>query len=35
MHSMNRSVSTPMVELPFETLCPGNEALQKLMGQFR
>jgi hypothetical protein len=25
----------PLYNLPHEQLCPGNDALQKLMGQFR
>jgi len=35
MHAMNRSVGTPMVQIPFEDLCPGNAALQDLMAEFR
>ena len=35
MHSMNASTDTPMVELPFEKLCPGNDKLQELMAEFR
>jgi 2-oxoglutarate ferredoxin oxidoreductase subunit beta len=35
MHDVSRTVSTPLVDLPFETLCPGNAELQKLMERYR
>ncbi len=35
MHTMSGSVDTPMVELPYEALCPGSAALDKLMDEFR
>lgn len=35
MHEMSRTVTTPLVDLPFETLCPGAEALEALMEEFR
>jgi 2-oxoglutarate ferredoxin oxidoreductase subunit beta len=35
MHSVSGTVETPLVDLPFEQLCPGNGELQKLMERFR
>ena len=35
MHDMMRTPETPLIELPFEKLCPGRAALDALMGQFR
>lgn len=35
MHAVSKTVRTPLVELPFEQLCPGNDALQKLMEKYR
>ena len=35
MHDENESSATPLVELPYRTLCPGNEELSKLMNEFR
>jgi len=35
MHAVSRTVETPLVDLPYEQLCPGNSALQKLMEGFR
>jgi 2-oxoglutarate ferredoxin oxidoreductase subunit beta len=35
MHTQMGTVETPLVELPFETLCPGNAELQKLQARFR
>ncbi len=35
MHAMNRTVQTPLVEVPFAELCPGNGRLQELMGEYR
>ncbi len=35
MHDQNETVGAPLYNLPHEQLCPGNDALQKLMGQFR
>jgi 2-oxoglutarate ferredoxin oxidoreductase subunit beta len=35
MHAVNRTVERPLVDLPFEELCPGNAALQDLMEEFR
>lgn len=35
MHVVNKTVSTPLVDLPFEVLCPGGAALDALMEEFR
>ncbi len=35
MHALESTVETPLVELPFEDLCPGREKLSKLMDEFR
>jgi 2-oxoglutarate ferredoxin oxidoreductase subunit beta len=35
VHDQNESIAAPLYNLPHEQLCPGNDALQKLMGQFR
>jgi 2-oxoglutarate ferredoxin oxidoreductase subunit beta len=35
VHDQNETISAPLVSLPHDQLCPGNDALQKLMGQFR
>ena len=35
MHALNRTVQTPLLELPFEGLCPGSAALDELMEEFR
>jgi 2-oxoglutarate/2-oxoacid ferredoxin oxidoreductase subunit beta len=35
MHAVNRTVETPLVELPFDKLCPGQSALDELMTEFR
>ncbi|MDP9177938.1 MAG: 2-oxoacid:ferredoxin oxidoreductase subunit beta [Gemmatimonadota bacterium] len=35
MHAVSKTVETPLVDVPFEQLCPGNDALQKLMEKFR
>jgi 2-oxoglutarate/2-oxoacid ferredoxin oxidoreductase subunit beta len=35
MHALNRTVSTPLVDLPYSDLCPGGAALDELMGEFR
>ncbi len=34
-HDQSGTVETPLVELPYEDLCPGNAALQKLQERFR
>lgn len=35
MHAMNHTTPKPLAELPYETLCPGNAALQTLMDEYR
>jgi 2-oxoglutarate ferredoxin oxidoreductase subunit beta len=35
MHDMMRTVPTPLVDLPFDALCPGKAALDKLMDRYR
>jgi 2-oxoglutarate ferredoxin oxidoreductase subunit beta len=35
MHTQMGTVTQPLVELPYEQLCPGNAELQKLQGRFR
>ena len=35
MHAVNRTVDRPLVELPYEELCPGAEALERLMEEYR
>jgi hypothetical protein len=35
VHDQNETVATPLFSLPHDQLCPGNDALQKLMGQYR
>jgi 2-oxoglutarate ferredoxin oxidoreductase subunit beta len=34
MHALNRTVSAPLHDLPYETLCPGGAALDELMREF-
>jgi 2-oxoglutarate/2-oxoacid ferredoxin oxidoreductase subunit beta len=35
VHDQNETVAAALYNLPHDQLCPGNEALQKLMSQFR
>lgn len=35
MHTLNKTVAKPLVELPFAELCPGNAQLQELMADYR
>lgn len=35
VHEMNKTVATPLAEMPFEELCPGSAALEKLQAGFR
>jgi 2-oxoglutarate/2-oxoacid ferredoxin oxidoreductase subunit beta len=35
MHELNRTVGTPLVEVPYRELCPGDQALQQLQDEFR
>jgi 2-oxoglutarate ferredoxin oxidoreductase subunit beta len=34
-HDQNETVGTPLYDLPHDQLCPGNDALQKLLQQYR
>ena len=35
MHAVSNTVERPLVELPYESLCPGSDALEKLMDEYR
>jgi 2-oxoglutarate ferredoxin oxidoreductase subunit beta len=35
MHMTSKTIDTPLSELPFEQLCPGNAALEKLQRTYR
>ena len=35
MHDVAGTVETPLTELPYEALCPGSDALEKLQAGFR
>ena len=35
MHAVNNTVDTPLVDLPYEDLCPGAAALEELQKEFR
>jgi len=35
MHELNHTSDTPLVEVPFGSLCPGSGALERLMEDFR
>jgi len=35
MHGVSGTVARPLVELPYEELCPGNDALAGLMDEYR
>ena len=35
MHDHLKTVPTPLIDLPFEALCPGKGALDKLMERYR
>jgi len=35
MHEMNNTNVVPLIQVPFESLCPGSGALEKLMEDFR
>jgi 2-oxoglutarate ferredoxin oxidoreductase subunit beta len=35
MHAMNNTIDAPLVDLPFDKLCPGSAALDALMEDFR
>ncbi|MGE3274778.1 MAG: 2-oxoacid:ferredoxin oxidoreductase subunit beta [Vicinamibacterales bacterium] len=35
LHDQARTIATPLVDMPYEQLCPGSAALEKLQGRFR
>ena len=35
MHDVNKTVSRPLVDIPYEELCPGSAALDELMTEYR
>jgi 2-oxoglutarate/2-oxoacid ferredoxin oxidoreductase subunit beta len=35
MHAMNQTIATPLVDLPYEALCPGSARLSELMDEYR
>jgi 2-oxoglutarate ferredoxin oxidoreductase subunit beta len=35
MHDVANTVTRPLVELPYESLCPGSAALEQLMDEYR
>ncbi|HSR56388.1 MAG TPA: 2-oxoacid:ferredoxin oxidoreductase subunit beta, partial [Alphaproteobacteria bacterium] len=35
MHEANKTVGTPLVDVPYEDLCPGSEALAKVQERYR
>jgi 2-oxoglutarate ferredoxin oxidoreductase subunit beta len=35
MHEQNATVETPLIDLPYEQLCPGSGELEKLQARFR
>ena len=35
MHALNKTVAQPLVDVPFEQLCPGSTALNELMAEYR
>ena len=35
LHEMNNTSDTPLIQVPFESLCPGSKALDELMEDFR
>jgi 2-oxoglutarate ferredoxin oxidoreductase subunit beta len=35
MHGVNKTVSRALTDVPYEQLCPGSSALQKLMAEYR
>jgi 2-oxoglutarate ferredoxin oxidoreductase subunit beta len=35
LHDQSNTVATPLTQLPYEALCPGNDELQKLQKRFR
>jgi 2-oxoglutarate ferredoxin oxidoreductase subunit beta len=35
MHAVSKTVERPLVDLPYESLCPGSAALDELMSEYR
>jgi 2-oxoglutarate ferredoxin oxidoreductase subunit beta len=35
MHELSQTSEVPLVNIPFETLCPGSKALEELQEEFR
>jgi 2-oxoglutarate ferredoxin oxidoreductase subunit beta len=35
IHEMHQTVETPLREIPYEELCPGSAALDKLQEEYR
>lgn len=35
MHAVSKTVQVPLIDIPYEQLCPGNAALQTLMERYR
>jgi len=35
MHAISKTVQMPLIDVPYEQLCPGNAALQTLMDRYR
>jgi 2-oxoglutarate ferredoxin oxidoreductase subunit beta len=35
MHDLLRTTVTPLVDIPFDRLCPGSAALDALMARYR
>jgi 2-oxoglutarate/2-oxoacid ferredoxin oxidoreductase subunit beta len=35
MHAMAKTVDTPLVDVPFESLCPGSATLSEIMDEYR
>jgi 2-oxoglutarate ferredoxin oxidoreductase subunit beta len=34
LHAREKTIGTPLRDLPFESLCPGSAALDKLMDEY-
>jgi 2-oxoglutarate ferredoxin oxidoreductase subunit beta len=35
LHEHSQTVATPLIDLPYEELCPGSQELEKLQRRFR
>jgi 2-oxoglutarate ferredoxin oxidoreductase subunit beta len=35
MHEVNNTSNTPLIDLPYDKVCPGNDMLQKLQARYR